>query len=102
MVIQPMVSGGGGAQTFAFTFNYPDSANCYLNDEPISSGDTVSLEAGSYNVLYAPTEAVTFETESGKRVPYYVSATPPLTRAPAPNYYSSFIMPAENCSYLYL
>lgn len=93
---------GGGSNKYKFTYNYSSSSGREtLNGNPISFGDSVYLEAGSINILYAQREAARLITEDGQIIPFASSSQNPSTRAPAPNEYNTFIMPSQNCSYVY-
>lgn len=93
---------GGGSNKYKFTHNYySPSGSETLNGNPISFGDSVYLEAGSINILYAQVEAARIITEDGQRIPFSSSNQNPSTRAPAPSEYITFIMPSQNCSYVY-
>ena len=95
------ISSGGGSKQYKFTYDYRDNSEPpTLDGEPIDVGDTFDLEAGSMHVLYTNAEGASFETESGKYVPYIVSESAP-TRALPLNFYVSFVMPNENCRYWY-
>lgn len=94
---------GGGSNKYKFTFKYSTvSGNETLNDDPISPGDAVFLEAGSFNVLYAPLEAARLYSEDGQTIPFSFSASRnnPSTKATPPSlYYIQFVMPSQNCYY---
>lgn len=92
---------GGGSNKYKFTFKYSIvSGNETLNDDPISPGDAVFLEAGSFNVLYAPLEAASLHSEDGQTIPFSESLNNPSTKATPPRlYYIQFVMPSQNCYY---
>ena len=91
---------GGGSNKYKFTFKYSTvSGNETLNDDPISPGDAVFLEAGSFNVLYAPLEAARIYSEDGQTIPFSESLNNPSTKAPPPLQYIQFVMPSQNCYY---
>lgn len=93
---------GGGSNKYKFTYNYSISSGSEtLNGNPISFGDSVYLEAGSINILYARREAARIITEDGQRIPFSASSNNPSTKAPPPLQYIQFVMPSQNCSYVY-
>lgn len=88
----------GGSNKYKFTFKYSAvTGNETLNDDPISPGDAVFLEAGSFNVLYAPLEAARIYSEDGQTIPFFESFNKPSTKAPPPLHYIQFVMPSQNC-----
>lgn len=92
----------GGSNKYKFTYNYSSSSGSEtLNGNPISFGDSVYLEAGSINILYAPQEAGSIYSEDGQTIPFTPSLNNPSTKVPPPLYYMQFIMPSQNCSYVY-
>ena len=91
---------GGGSNKYKFTFKYSTvTGNETLNDDPISPGDAVFLEAGSFNVLYAPQEAARLYSEDGQTIPFYASLNNPSTKVAPSLYYIQFVMPSQNCYY---
>lgn len=93
------VSGGNNKYEFIYDYDTPNGMET-LNGNPISIGDQVALEAGSLNVLYAPAEAGSIITEDGQYIPTRISNSP-ITRAPSMAQYIQFVMPSQNCSYVF-
>lgn len=89
---------GGGGNKYKFTFKYfTVTGNETLNGDPISPGDAVFLEAGSFNVLYAPQEAASLYSEDGQAIPFSPSYNNPSTKVSPTLYYIQFVMPSQNC-----
>lgn len=99
MVVNPIVSGGGGSKRYKFTYNSDMTmGDETLNGASVSKGQVVELEAGSENVLYTPNEGAELIADSGFEIPWKPISEPPLTRAvPGIAVYVSFVMPNENC-----
>lgn len=89
----------GGSNKYKFTFKYSTvTGKETLNDDPISPGDAVFLEAGSFNVLYAPLEAAMIYSEDGQTIPFF--AFDYLSTKAGPRLqYIQFVMPSQNCYY---
>ena len=91
---------GGGSNKYKFTFKYSTvSGDETLNDDPISPGDAVFLEAGSFNVLYASSEAARIYSEDGQTIPFSAFLNNPSRAVPGHLHDIQFVMPSQNCYY---
>ena len=88
-------SSGGG---YSFTYNANDGE---LNGEPITTGQTVQLSAGSYNVLYTYSETCYLEMVDGPSVPYNTSNPEPSSLRAGGNVakFLHFVMPAQSVTF---
>lgn len=83
---------------YNFTYNANDGE---LNGEPITTGQTVQLSAGSYNVLYTYSETCYLEMEDGPSVPYNTQNPEPSSLRAGGNAAKSlfFVMPAQSVTF---
>ena len=79
---------------YSFTYNANDGE---LNGEPITTGQTVYLSAGSYNMLYTNSETKYLRAEDGQSVPYNQSIPEPSSMRAGANVFEflRFVMPAQ-------